>query len=202
VISIGSLGVQQILAYEPTSILVGCGNGVLGKYVFDSKTWNLNAKVVLKNKVTSLSANKNEFLVATNMTQVLVLRKDKLEPYLLQESHNQKINFIKFKDGDNNVFGTSSEDGHIRIWDMASRSVVCKLRLTAARIENKDLSIPKCFQIREEMIISGWSNGMMQMHDAKSCNKIWQIDNCHKEGILTVELSKNSRSICTGGADG
>lgn len=125
-ISIGSLGVLQIIPLSPETILVGCGDGLLGKYTFDSKHWSLSSQLNIKQKITSLSVAKKEVLVCTSLTQSLIVNTQTFQPFLLQESHNNKIGFIRFKDGDNNLFGVASEDSTIRLWDVKSRTVKCR----------------------------------------------------------------------------
>lgn len=122
-ISIGSLGVLQIIALSPESILVGCGDGLLGKYTFDSKNWNLSSQLNIKQKITSLSISKNEIMACTSLTQCLIVNSQTFQPYLLQEAHNNKVTYVRFKDNDNNLFGVASDDSTIRLWDFQSRTV-------------------------------------------------------------------------------
>lgn len=123
VISIGALGITQIAALTPEEMLVACGNGIVAKYMLDARGWSLAAKLDLKQKITSLSSAGKEALIGTNVTQAIILNLTTFQPYLFQESHNAKINFIKFRDGDSNTFGAASDDGTIRVWDLSSRTV-------------------------------------------------------------------------------
>jgi len=123
VISIGALGITQIAAFGPEEMLVACGNGIVAKYMLDVRGWSLAAKLDLKQRITSLSSAGKEALIGTNVTQAIILNLTSFQPFLFQESHNSKINFIKFRDGDNNTFASSSDDGTIRVWDLSSRTV-------------------------------------------------------------------------------
>lgn len=122
-ISLGSLGITQIIALAPEAILVGCGNGILGKYILDAKGWQPAAQLAIKSKISSLSVSKGEILVVTNKTQALMVDSRNMQPALLQEAHNAKVSFTRFKDGDNSLFGVASDDGSFRLWDLQSRTV-------------------------------------------------------------------------------
>lgn len=122
-VSLGSLGVTQIASLAGEQILVGCGNGLLGKYAFDSKNWMLAAQVNFKHRINSLSVANGEILVVTNLTQALVVPVKTMQPFLLQESHKSRAAYVRFKDGDNNLFGVASDDSSIRLWDLQSRTV-------------------------------------------------------------------------------
>lgn len=123
VISLGALGITQIHAYSPNEILVGCGNGILAKYMPDAKGWALSAKLDIKQKISSLSSANGEILVGTAFTQAVIVKCSTFQPFLIQESHCAKINYIKFRDGSDEVFGTASDDGSIRIWNISNRRV-------------------------------------------------------------------------------
>lgn len=195
VVSVGSLGVTQIISLSPEHILVGCGNGTLAKYSFDSKGWHLTSSLAVKSPIASLSATNKEVIVATGMPQALVINKQTFQPFLFQESHNAKINLLRFRDGDNNLFGAASDDGIIRLWDLASRTV-------KGRIEIGDQSVPRSFQIRADLLYAGWSDWSIKMHDINSGKMIWSIDKSHKGSVSAIDLSTNNKIMCTGGQDG
>lgn len=131
-VSLGSLGITQILALTPESILVGCGNGILGKFILDAKGWQPAAQLGIKSKISSLSTAKGEILVVTNKTQALVVDSKHLQAALLQEAHNAKVSYVRFKDGDSLLFGAASDDGLIRLWDLNSKTVKGKKALRSA----------------------------------------------------------------------
>lgn len=56
--------------------------------------------------------------------------------------------------------------------------------------------------MRDEIIISGWKDGSLRMHEVSSQKQIWEICNTHKNGIESLELSRDTRLIATGGGDG
>jgi WD40 repeat protein len=195
VISLGTLGVSQVISLGPDSMLVGCGNGVLARYNFDSKSWNSTAQLSIKHRITSLSAARGEILVGTSLSQALIVSQAEFQPFLVQESHNGKINFVRFRDDDSQMFGVASEDCTIRFWDLKNRKV-------RVRVELGDQVAPKCFQVREELMFSGWADRSLRMHDLTSGKQIWCVENCQKGGVTTLELSRDSKNICTGGSDG
>ena len=57
-------------------------------------------------------------------------------------------------------------------------------------------------QVKDEIMISGWRDGGLRMHEVSTSNQIWEICNTHKNGIESLELSSDMRFIATGGGDG
>lgn len=57
-------------------------------------------------------------------------------------------------------------------------------------------------QIKDEIMISGWGDGSLKMHEVSTTNQIWEISNTHKNGLESLELSEDMRFIATGGGDG
>lgn len=62
--------------------------------------------------------------------------------------------------------------------------------------------MPRCFQIRDELLFSGWSDWSLKMHDLRSSQQVWSLDQCHKGGVTALDLGKGLKHICTGGNDG
>ena len=126
-INIGSMGIWQIVNLGPDSVLVGTGNGVLASYKFDGKNYTVDSQLNIKYKITSLSTTGKEILVGTVLSQALIVSRKDMQPFLLQESHNAKINCIRFKDEDDKVFGVASDDGSIRLWDASNWTVKSRI---------------------------------------------------------------------------
>ena len=74
--------------------------------------------------------------------------------------------------------------------------------MTTGRIEVGNNVVPLCFQIHEDLLFSGWNDNSLKMHDLNTTKAIWSVDNCQKGGVTSLELSKNLKTICTGGQDG
>ncbi len=70
------------------------------------------------------------------------------------------------------------------------------------RIETETNAVPRCLQVKEDLLFSGWMDWSLKMHDVRSGKQIWSLEKCQKGGVTALELSKNSKNICTGGTDG
>jgi len=57
-------------------------------------------------------------------------------------------------------------------------------------------------QINDDIMISGWEDGSLRMHDVDNTKCIWQLDNIHKNGVSSLDLTSDSKHIATGGNDG
>lgn len=79
---------------------------------------------------------------------------------------------------------TCSLDGTMRLWDLNDYSV--KLRCGYS-----GNAIPTCSYLSDEIILSGWSDGKIRSYILEDGSPLWTLDNAHKDGVTTVELSHN-----------
>ena len=93
------------------------------------------------------------------------------------------------------MFASASDDGTIRFWDMQNFLVTSKITVSNG-------GSPLTLQITDDILVSGWEDGSLRMHEIDQKKQIWQLDNIHKNGVTSLELTKDSKHIGTGGADG
>lgn len=61
---------------------------------------------------------------------------------------------------------------------------------------------PLCLNYNDEVVLSGWSDGKLRMFRNENGKQIWQIDNAHKGGAMTLTLSNNLKFMASGGNEG
>jgi WD40 repeat protein len=57
---------------------------------------------------------------------------------------------------------------------------------------------PLCLELTQDLLVSGWRDGIIRAHDADSGALLWQIDNAHSGGVTALTLSGNQRFALTG----
>ena len=74
---------------------------------------------------------------------------------IISEAHTQTIHKIAFDEGNADRFATASQDGSIRVWDIAEYVVTCTVR---ARKDQARFAHPQCIAFAD-ILFSGWSDG-------------------------------------------
>lgn len=195
-VGIGNLGVTSVITIDASTLAVGCGSGELAIYKKVGNRWELGWSTQLGHLISSLSYNSNGKLIATtNHSQSILVDIQNRKTFLLREGHNGGISHIKFADSGGKMFASASADGSIRFWDMKSFLVVGNISVAKS-------GSPLCMSITDDIMISGWEDGSLRMHEVESTKCIWELDSVHKNGVTSIDLTKDSKHIATGGADG
>ena len=94
---------------------------------------------------------------------------------LLCENHTLPVLHVWFMPGVSDKFITCSEDGTIRLWDSNDYSV--KARCVAPGNTNKPGQnlYPNCAVFTDEVILSGWSDGVIRAFRIDNSEQLWQI---------------------------
>ena len=74
------------------------------------------------------------------------------------------LNFYSLNDKDYR-FGTASKDGTVRLWTLDDYSVYSRVNISHS-------VTPYCVTFTDDMLISGWSDGMIRCYqvDSTECN--------------------------------
>ena len=105
---------------------------------------------------------------------------------------------VWFMQGVSDKFITCSEDGTIRLWD--SNNYTVKARCTIkAKLGNH---YPNHAIFTDEIIISGWTDGVIRAFRIDNSQQLWEIPNAHKGGVTVVCLSNSYKFIVSGGNEG
>jgi len=136
-----------------------------------------------------------QLLVSTDRGFIYRVRVSDFSSMLLGENHIASVLDCSYMDGVSDKFSTSSEDGTIRLWDANDYSVYARcLAATPAH--------PTCTVFTDEIIISGWSDGKVRSFRVDTQDLLWTVDNAHKGGVTSLDLSYNFKFFATGGNDG
>jgi len=103
---------------------------------------------------------------------------------------------VGYPKGSSEKFASCSEDQSIRLWNIGSDYVVY------TRCFANNAGSPLCLTYNDEIVLSGWQDGKIRMFSSENGNLIWQIDNAHKGGVISVCLSGSLKYFCTGGYEG
>uniref|UniRef100_A0A7S3RNK3 Uncharacterized protein n=1 Tax=Emiliania huxleyi TaxID=2903 RepID=A0A7S3RNK3_EMIHU len=116
---------------------------------------------------------------------------------LLQESHCSAVRGVAYAPHSSTAFVSASDDGSVRLWDVASLSVVAKGECQTALA-----LVPACVAFTGEAIFTGWADGKLRAHDAEDGALLWTLDGVHQSGVTTMAISHNAKFIVTGGESG
>lgn len=112
---------------------------------------------------------------------------------LLCENHTEPVLDSFFMPGISDKFSTCSEDGTVRLWDSNDYSVFARCTIQAPG------AFPNCSAFTDEVLISGWNDGVIRAFRVENSSPLWMIDNAHKGGVTAICLSFNSKFFVTGG---
>jgi len=84
---------------------------------------------------------------------------------LLQESHCSAVRGVAYAPHSSTAFVSASDDGSVRLWDVASLSVVAKGECQTALA-----LVPACVAFTGEAIFTGWADGKLRAHDAEGAS--------------------------------
>jgi len=111
------------------------------------------------------------------------------------ENHTESVLYLAYPAKVSDKFGSCSEDGTIRLWDVSEYTVDCRCVSSGA-------GAPLGLIYSDEVVIGGWSDGKVRMYKIDNGNQLWQIDNAHKEGVTSLCLASNLKFVCSGGEQG
>lgn len=197
IIMVAPLGVTSIRSLTPTSIIVGCGNGCISYFRTDGNKLVSTQKNQVIGKVVAFSShNGQNVLTATDKGYVYQIQAESLQKNLHSENHIESILQVVYPHGVSDKFGSCSEDGTIRLWDVSEYAVECLVNGPAGGL------IPTTFTYVDEVILSGWQDSKIRLYRIEDSKMLWQIDNAHKMGVSSIVLSKNLKFFCSGGQEG
>ena len=190
-------GVTAIVPLTKNEIVVGGGDGSLILLYIDEPKCEELARIQLYGSVYSLSASPDgvQILASTDKGFIYRIRSADLSNILLNENHTDAI--ISFHSLNDTMyrFATCSLDGTIRIWNLDDYSVSTRIRINHE-------TIPTCLHFNEDMLVSGWNDGVIRCFRTNGEEPLWSIDNAHKGGVTSITLNSTSKFVVTGGYGG
>ena len=190
-------GVTAIVPLTKNEIVVGGGDGSLVLLYIDEPKCEELARINLYGSIYSLSSSVDgvQLLASTDKGFIYRIRAADLSNIVLNENHTDAIiDFFSLND-DHYRFGTCSLDGTIRIWNLDDYSV-------SARIKINPSIIPTCMKFNEDMIVSGWNDGVIRCYRTNGEEELWEIANAHKNGVTAIAMNSNCKFVVSGGMGG
>jgi len=173
-------------------VYVGCGDGMIKKMAGRDDSWELLAEVKVVGKVVSLSLNCDgtELLAGTSTGTMHRVMSDDLSVREIAASHVSCVNAVAFG-VENDVFGTVSRDGTVRVWELSEYTLVA---------QNTEPCEGLCIAIGDNLLVTGWEDGYMRGYDAASGHRVWEVPNAHRGAMTAVAC--NEKCYVSGGDGG
>ena len=192
-----SKGVLSIVCCGNDKVCVGGGDGTLAVFFVQDATCQQLCRVDFLGAMNGLSSSQDglQMLTATDKGFVYRVRTHDLSKMLLTETHTKEVVNVFYTPGVSDRFITCSMDGTLRLWDSNDYSAITRCAVFAA-------GYPMSAYFTDEIILSGWSDGKIRAFRTDNGEPLWTIDNAHKDGVTTIQLSHNQKFIISGGSTG
>jgi len=183
-------------------LLVGGGDGTVTLYSGDGRAYRLAKTMTFEGAVSALQLLDSNpqsitLLVGTSKGFIYAANISDGTVRLIQENHCASVRAVAFAPDDSSAFASASEDGTVRLWDGGSYEVTAKGICQAAKT-----GAPSCVCFTGEVLFSGWADGKIRAHDAEDGTALWAIDECHRGGVTSLQVSHNRRFLVSGGEEG
>ncbi|CAM9732566.1 unnamed protein product, partial [Sphacelaria rigidula] len=132
-----------------------------------------------------------------------------------QVSSSQKSPVLAIACGSRvDAFATCSQDGKVRVWDLCDFGVVAEAALKqrargggSAGSETGaggGVSALCLCWLREEAVVTGWSDCFVRCHDAATASQRWEISKAHRAPVMCCAVRSDSFAhfLVTGSEDG
>lgn len=190
-----SQGINTITQIPNGDILVGAGDGTIGKIGF--KDMRMKGEAQVNGAVTSfsLTADGTHTFIGSDRATIYWSDTDTLNPELRNTCHYEKINDIAFPYNYSQVFATCSIND-IRVWNSTTRQEL--LRIEVPGLE--------CFAIEfmtdGKSIVSGWNDGKIRSFLPQSGKLYYVINDAHNHGVTALAVTNDCQRIISGGMEG
>jgi WD40 repeat protein len=197
--------VLSIVCVDPTTFIVGHGDGTLKKVVGQEKEWKVVQEISLVGGVTNLTLamDQQELIAGTNTGIVYRVLTSDLTFTHLMESHVSTVRRVVFPHLRSDLFVSTGDDGYVKKWDLSDYSVTSSFTLNSNPHKVSANVVPLCasFTPNDALVMTGWTDGFIRGLDLSGAqgSVVWQIVNGHK-GAVNVIISATPY-FCTAGED-
>lgn len=174
-----SLGITSIKQLPDGDLIVGSGDGNLGRISLESM--QVTAKSEVMGGVTSITftSDFSHFFCGTNHSNIFWVNSTNLSTELRNTCHYSRINDVAFPAGYSDVFATCSFND-IRIWNSVNKQEL--LRIQVPNLECNAVG----FMHDGKSIISGWSDGKIRAFLPQSGKLLYVINDAHHHGVTAL----------------
>eukprot|EP00953_Heterococcus_sp_UTEX-ZZ885_P018157 10142-Heterococcus_DN1.PRE.1 len=139
---------------------------------------------------TLRSPDRQQVVAGTDEGLIYLLHTSTLAAQLISQSHSAAITALGYAPQASDRFATAAGDGALRVWDASNYCAVVSATVKGAHE-------PLCLELTQDLLVSGWRDGIIRAHDADSGALLWQIDDAHSGGVTALTLSGNQRTAAT-----
>lgn len=143
----------------------------------------------------SRSADAQEVLAVSSQGTAFLMRCKDLSVKVHNQVSAGALYDVAYVAGISDLFLTCCGDGLVTLWDANDYSA--RLRCPV-----RTQSYPTSITATEDIMVAGCNDGRLMSFDCMKGQNLWHIDNAHKGGVTTVQLSSNVRFVMSGGAEG
>ncbi len=156
-------GVTAVMPVTNNQIIVGGGDGSLVLLYVDEPKCEELARIKLFGSIYSLSASDDslQLLASTDKGFIYRIRAADLSNILLNENHTDSITSFYSLGDQEYKFGTTSNDGTIRLWTLLDYSVYTRINIAPQLIP-----LSHCFT--NEILVSGWNDGKIRCYESNN----------------------------------
>ncbi|XP_052740209.1 cilia- and flagella-associated protein 52 [Bicyclus anynana] len=210
-----SQGIESILIMSDGCLIVGAGDGTVD--VLDEINWKgefPKGKILdpnrphfralkttkLEGSITSLelltpASGARLLLAGTRSSEIYAIELDSFVPTLVVTCHRCAINAIAFPRGMSGVFATAG-GGDVRVWCVDSAQELLRIvvpNFTCAAV---------LFSADGKSIVTGWNDGNIRAFTPLTGRLIYCIYNTHNKGTSALDMTKDGRTLISGGCEG
>eukprot|EP00820_Chromera_velia_P023794 Cvel_45.t2-p1 / transcript=Cvel_45.t2 / gene=Cvel_45 / organism=Chromera_velia_CCMP2878 / gene_product=WD repeat-containing protein 16, putative / transcript_product=WD repeat-containing protein 16, putative / location=Cvel_scaffold5:264954-267049(+) / protein_length=575 / sequence_SO=supercontig / SO=protein_coding / is_pseudo=false len=178
-------------------LVVGGGDGTVTLLAGKGIDFEAVKRVTLDGPILTLrpSPDDAEVIVASAEGSVIRLGSQDLNFQVLSHNPGEALNFVRFPAGMSDCFLSGDRGGYMTCWDQDGWVARFK-RFLWQKVA------PTCADASTEVALTGWTDGRVRCYDMSRGLELWHLDYAQKEGVTSVELSKNQRFFVTSGEDG
>ncbi|KAK0095663.1 hypothetical protein PV326_007707 [Microctonus aethiopoides] len=202
-------GVTSLLWLSAKKLLVGTGDGTIEivqivpppyfKQSFklpSTPQLQSRAAAALRGAVTSIDNYINHsVIIGTAECEIYQINLKKFDIQVVLTCHIDAVYDVAFPENFSEVFATGSKND-IRLWQIATQREM--LRITVPNFVCTSL----CFSYDGKLILSAWNDGVIRAFKPLSGKLIFAIDNAHLKAVSAIKITKNGKTLISGGCDG
>lgn len=206
----------HLVADDGTTMVVGSGDGVVelvrqktrpprddwrcaaaeNKLVAPTRPLLVAVRTAdVRSSVTSVQLMNATILVGTAACEVFTVGLDDFNVVRLFTCHTSAVYDLAFPHDYGEVFATASADD-VRVWSV--RTLRELLRITV----NNCTCSGVLFAHDGSQIVTSWNDGRVRAFSPVSGSPMYTVDNCHKNGVTAIAMSRDGDTLVSGGGDG
>ncbi|CAH0723092.1 unnamed protein product, partial [Brenthis ino] len=213
-----SQGIESILIMTDGCLIVGAGDGTID--ILDEINWKgqfPKGKVLDPNKphfralkstkvmgsitslelmeAPSLKGDKRLLLAGTRTSEIYAINVATFDPMLVVTCHRCAVNDIAFPRGMSGVFASAGA-GDVRVWCAATAREL--LRIVVPNFTCSSL----LFSADGKSIVTAWNDGNIRAFTPLTGRLIYCIYNTHNKGTSALDMTRDGRTLISGGCEG